>query len=52
MLSLASVEVILGAPAGAFGGEDYHDKRLNDTLTNHDRPLVPRHRIRIHADIG
>lgn len=47
-----STVAILGAPAGAFGGKDYDDKWLNKTLTNHDRPLVLRHRIRIHADIG
>ncbi len=50
MLSLASVEVILGAPAGAFGGEDYDEKWLNDNLADHDGPLV--FRLRIRADIG
>ena len=45
-----STVAILGAPAGAFGGEDYDEKWLNDNLANHDRPLVLR--LRIRADIG
>jgi hypothetical protein len=45
-----STVAILGAPAGAFGGEDYDEKCLNDDLAGHDLPLV--FRLRIRADIG
>jgi hypothetical protein len=43
-----STVAILGAPAGAFGGEDYDEKWLKDNLASHDRPLV----LRIRSDIG
>jgi hypothetical protein len=45
-----STVAFLGAPAGAFGGEDYDEKWLNDNLASHDRPLVLR--LRVRSDIG
>lgn len=45
-----STVAILGAPAGAFGGDDYDETWLNDNLAGHDRPVVLR--LRIRADIG